>query len=63
MSASVVTLPVTRIMRDQKGATIAVHISVRDLSRLRARAKDWQMTLDEAAAAVLSIALDPKRGR
>lgn len=62
MTRNVITLPVIRIERDQKGsATIAVRISARDLSRLRARAKEWGMTLDETAAAVLSTALDPKR--
>ena len=61
MSADRVTvLPVIRTERDPKaGATIAVRISALDLSRLRATAKGWNMELSEAAAAVLSRALNP----
>jgi hypothetical protein len=56
----IIALPVIRIDRDRKaGATIAVRISALDLSRLRATAKGWNMELSEAAAAVLSRALNP----
>lgn len=64
MSATIIILPVCRVDEaDAAGATIRVSLSKRDLQRLRARAEQWGVPVSEAAAGVISNALDPKRSR
>lgn len=63
MSATIVVLPVIRVEHygDSADNTVVVaHLSKSDFARLK-RAREWKMPIADAAAAVISNALDPKK--
>lgn len=60
MTASIIVLPLVREDRGDGSQTIRLTLSRRDYGRLVRRASEWGISECDAAAAVLSRALDPK---
>lgn len=63
MTAQILILPVVRVERDEDGRDVVVTLSRRDHARLKRRAVEWGLPLEEAASALLSQMLDPKGRR
>ncbi|HLH95047.1 MAG TPA: hypothetical protein VKW08_08005 [Xanthobacteraceae bacterium] len=59
MSATVIILPVVRRPEVSRG-TVFVRLTPKTLQRLNQRAKDWNLTREEAAEAIISEVLRPK---
>lgn len=59
--ANIIKLPVVRIDRGDQEATVAVTVKGATLKRLRRRAREWGMDMDDTAAALIAMALAPPK--
>jgi hypothetical protein len=61
MSAIVIILPTVRAEHADAAPSVVVTLKHRDFARLRKRANGWGVPTAEAAAAILTQALQPPR--
>lgn len=66
MTASIIILPVIRVETVDEGIrmhVVRVPITPAALKRLRARAADWSISIEDAASGLLDQALAPPKRR